>query len=69
MHNTASDCWVAYDNKVYDITAFLPNHPGGAGQISPYCGTSGAFDTAFTNKHGTSKVPVLENQTFKGNLV
>lgn len=28
-HNKADDCWVVIDNKVYDLTDFIPNHPGG----------------------------------------
>ena len=58
-HNKLSDCWIGYDGKVYDITSFLPNHPGSAAAISPYCGTSEEFTNAFTKKHGTKKVGVL----------
>eukprot|EP00179_Madagascaria_erythrocladioides_P004657 CAMPEP_0198316310 /NCGR_PEP_ID=MMETSP1450-20131203/6254_1 /TAXON_ID=753684 ORGANISM="Madagascaria erythrocladiodes, Strain CCMP3234" /NCGR_SAMPLE_ID=MMETSP1450 /ASSEMBLY_ACC=CAM_ASM_001115 /LENGTH=57 /DNA_ID=CAMNT_0044019461 /DNA_START=29 /DNA_END=198 /DNA_ORIENTATION=- len=28
-HNTASSCWLAIDGAVYDVTAFLHEHPGG----------------------------------------
>jgi cytochrome b involved in lipid metabolism len=28
-HNTLDDLWVVIDNKVYDLTKFVPNHPGG----------------------------------------
>lgn len=27
-HATASDCWLAIDGKVYDVTGFIPGHPG-----------------------------------------
>lgn len=59
QHNKQSDCWVAYSGKVYDLTAFLPNHPGSAAAIAPHCGTSEQFTSAFTKMHGTSKVSML----------
>eukprot|EP00894_Picocystis_sp_ML_P000577 jgi/Pico_ML_1/51094/g2182.t1 len=29
-HNTEDDCWLVIGEKVYDVTAYLPEHPGGA---------------------------------------
>lgn len=29
-HNTKDSCWVILYGNVYDVTEFLPNHPGGA---------------------------------------
>ncbi|XP_073305115.1 cytochrome b5 [Primulina huaijiensis] len=28
-HNTSEDCWVVIDGKVYDVTTYLEEHPGG----------------------------------------
>lgn len=28
-HITPSDCWVVIDKKVYNVTDFLVEHPGG----------------------------------------
>jgi len=28
-HNSKESCWVAVDGKVYDVTSWIPKHPGG----------------------------------------
>jgi len=68
-HNSDTDCWISYWGKVYDVTSWLPKHPGGAKAITPYCGTSSEFENAFTGQHGTSKVELLDQVgTYKGEL-
>lgn len=32
-HNVASDCWLAVRGKVYDVTSWVPKHPGGEDTI------------------------------------
>lgn len=29
-HNTADNCWIVLHQKVYDVSTFLDEHPGGA---------------------------------------
>lgn len=29
QHNTRTDCWIAVHSKVWDITDFISEHPGG----------------------------------------
>jgi acyl-lipid (8-3)-desaturase len=29
-HCTQTDCWVIIHGKVYDVTKYVPSHPGGA---------------------------------------
>eukprot|EP01116_Phalansterium_solitarium_P024794 TRINITY_DN918_c0_g1_i1.p1 TRINITY_DN918_c0_g1~~TRINITY_DN918_c0_g1_i1.p1 ORF type:complete len:505 (+),score=158.16 TRINITY_DN918_c0_g1_i1:111-1517(+) len=29
QHNRANDCWIAVRGKVYDVTGWVPKHPGG----------------------------------------
>ena len=48
-HNSAGSCWVTISGKVYDLTSYIGIHPGGPGQIIPYCGRDGT--TAFATKN------------------
>lgn len=69
-HNTKTDCWVGYNRSVYDLTAWLPKHPGSSGAIEPYCGTAKEFEAAFKGQHGQTQVKtLLRESTFKGALV
>ncbi|KAL2267561.1 hypothetical protein VTJ83DRAFT_4838 [Remersonia thermophila] len=45
-HNKADDCWVIVHGKAYDVTEFLPEHPGGTKIILKYAGKDAteAFD-------------------------
>ena len=68
-HSTQSDCWVSYKGKVYDLTAWLPKHPGSARAIAPFCGTAEEFENAFAGQHGTSQVNRLTKEgVYKGDL-
>ena len=37
-HNTATDCWLIIDGKVYDCTEWLTDHPGGKAIIMGVAG-------------------------------
>jgi len=68
-HNTESDCWIAYEGTVYDITDLLPVYLGSETAIAATCGTSGQFEDVFIQKYGTSKINVLESKgMYKGKL-
>lgn len=45
-HNTKDDCWVIIHGKVYDVTDFIDEHPGGSAIIVKYAGKDAtkAFD-------------------------
>ncbi|KAJ7973787.1 Cytochrome b5 [Quillaja saponaria] len=29
LHNKRTDCWIIIKNKVYDVTSYVEEHPGG----------------------------------------
>ena len=49
-HNSAKDCWVSIDNKIYDLTDFLEEHPSGPQPILDLAGKDGTavFDDVHT---------------------
>lgn len=49
-HTTPEDCWLIIRAKVYNVTSFLVQHPGGTFRITPYCGKDAT--TAFVTKDG-----------------
>jgi len=40
-HATAGDCWSVVSGIVYDLTTWIPQHPGGSGVIENMCGRDG----------------------------
>ncbi|KAK3707224.1 hypothetical protein LTR37_012224 [Vermiconidia calcicola] len=40
-HASPDDCWIVVNGKVYDLTSFAPNHPGGASIVYQYAGKDG----------------------------
>ena len=59
--NTPADCWAVVSNTVYNLTAYIAAHPGGAANITNLCGTDAT--QAFSNQHGTTAKP---NNTLAG---
>jgi cytochrome b involved in lipid metabolism len=53
LHATATDCWSAISGSVYNLTAFIPVHPGGTGTITRnLCGKDGT--AAYLGQHDGS---------------
>lgn len=40
-HNSANDAWIIIHNKVYDVTKFLNQHPGGEEVVLEHVGRDG----------------------------
>jgi cytochrome b involved in lipid metabolism len=65
-HNTPSDCWVMISGKIYDITGYFGQHPGGDAIMAKYCGkdATNAYNTKEKNpaKPHSAKADFLLNQ-------
>nr|MBA4404805.1 hypothetical protein [Nanoarchaeum sp.] len=61
-HNTEQDCWLVIENKVYDVTDYIPNHPNN--KILDGCGKDA---TQMFSKHPASAKEKLPNYLL-GNL-
>jgi cytochrome b involved in lipid metabolism len=54
--NTASACWSVIDGNIYDLTAWIPMHPGGRQAITFLCGKDGT--SSFKAQHDNQSRPV-----------
>lgn len=63
MHNSSASCYTTINGAVYDVTAWIQKHPGGAQAILSLCGKDGS--AAFNGKHGGQRRPEQELATFK----
>jgi cytochrome b involved in lipid metabolism len=67
-HPNATSCWTTIGGKVYDLTTWISQHPGGAQAILSICGKDGSV--AFNNQHGGQARPAQELASFYiGDLV
>jgi cytochrome b involved in lipid metabolism/uncharacterized membrane protein len=51
-HRTTSNCWSSLEGKVYDLTQWVSQHPGGREGIVEMCGTDGG---EFLEQHARDK--------------
>ena len=65
-HNTKADCWTTIEGKVYNMTSFIPSHPGGD-KILVVCGKDGT--QAFMNQHNNGQMQLnILSQLYIGDL-
>lgn len=57
-HASQSSCWSAINGKVYNLTAWINQHPGGSEAILSLCGSDGS--AAFNDQHGGQRRPENE---------
>lgn len=63
-HSTEEDCWTIVGGTVYDMTVFIPQHPGGRALL-PACGTDGTKLFAMEPAHTREKAIVVMDSTYK----
>jgi cytochrome b involved in lipid metabolism len=66
-HASASDCWMAIDGNVYNVSSYVNQHPGGQ-QIVDGCGKDASGLFASIRKHqreATAMLPEFQIGTLK----
>jgi cytochrome b involved in lipid metabolism len=61
-HGNISSCWSAINGNIYDLTAWINQHPGGPEHILSMCGTDGS--SAFNAQHAGQARPASELTNF-----
>jgi len=67
QHNKKDDAWSAFNGKVYNITHYLPFHPGGEKELMRVAGRDGTKLFALT--HGWVNVDFMLDECLVGFLV
>eukprot|EP00611_Tribonema_gayanum_P025862 TRINITY_DN6004_c0_g2_i3.p2 TRINITY_DN6004_c0_g2~~TRINITY_DN6004_c0_g2_i3.p2 ORF type:complete len:863 (-),score=363.94 TRINITY_DN6004_c0_g2_i3:318-2906(-) len=58
-HDSEADCWIAVEGRVYDVTAFLHDHPGGGDSITLSAGQDATDE--FNALHSTKARAMLDD--------
>lgn len=65
-HSSEEDCWASFEGKVYDLTQFKDDHPGGKKKIMLVAGKDG---TALFNQYGhTEDAKTIRQKYYIGEL-
>ena len=69
-HADPADCWMAIGGGVYDLTAYLPEHPSKSGIIEPWCGKEAtqAYQTKMKGRSHSPEADHLLSQYRVGTL-
>ena len=62
QHKNETSCWTVINGKVYDLTSWINQHPGGPERILGVCGIDGS--PAFNAQHGAQGEPNSQLATF-----
>lgn len=62
-HDTLDDCWMAIEDKVYNFSDYVPEHPTPPSVLEPWCGknaTEGMRTKGYGRDHSTSAWAMME---------
>ncbi|KAL9242320.1 hypothetical protein vseg_016333 [Gypsophila vaccaria] len=59
LHNKRTDCWVIIKDKVYDVTSYVEEHPGGDAILTNAGGD--ATEGFFGPQHGTRVFDIIDD--------
>lgn len=62
QNDDSASCWVAIEGTVYNLTAWIPRHPGGPDRILAICGTDATDE--FTTQHQGQALPTEQLSQF-----
>eukprot|EP01084_Bolivina_argentea_P138971 244534_1 len=65
-HNTIEDCWIVFYDKVYDLSSFLPFHPGGIPIIAAHAGK--VATSIFEQVHPKNMFSILPKDSYLGKI-
>ncbi|RUS24774.1 hypothetical protein BC938DRAFT_473084 [Jimgerdemannia flammicorona] len=62
-HNSAKSCWIIHNDKVYDVTEFVADHPGGDDLILNRAGqdVTGVMKDPLEHDHSESAYEILDD--------
>ncbi|KAH6668091.1 cytochrome b2 [Plectosphaerella plurivora] len=66
QHNSRTDCWIAVHSKVWDITDFINEHPGGPSVLLKVAGSNAT--QLFDSVHAPDIIEELPKDKFMGYL-
>lgn len=58
-HQTAEDCWMAIDGRVYSLAAYVPQHPSNPAVLLQWCGKE-ATNAYHTKTRGRPHSPYAD---------
>lgn len=68
-HNTIKDAWITlYNRKIYDVTNFIEEHPGGSDILLPYLGKdcTEIMADSISHEHSESAYEMLDDEMLVG---